>query len=65
MEVTVLMKVMVVSGNNHNKFISIHNYYACAFRYSAVNGFAKAVLETNDLAGQRELVAEYLEAEVR
>ena len=33
-------------------------------RYTAVKGFAKAVLETNDLAGQRELVAEYIEAEV-
>ena len=33
-------------------------------RYTAVNGFAKAVLETNDFAGQRELVAEYMEAEV-
>ena len=34
-------------------------------RYTAVKGFAKTVLETNDLAGQRELVAEYIEAEVR
>lgn len=30
-----------------------------------MKGFAKSVLETNDLAGQRELVAEYLEVEVR
>ena len=37
----------------------------CAFRYTAVQGFAKTVLETNDLAGQRELVAEYMEADVR
>ena len=29
-----------------------------------MKGFAKTVLETNDLAGQRELVAEYMEAEV-
>ena len=33
-------------------------------RYSAVSGFSKTVLETNDLAGQRELVAECLEGEV-
>ena len=33
-------------------------------RYTAVRGFGKTVLETNDLAGQRELIAEYMEAEV-
>lgn len=32
--------------------------------YTAVRGFAKTVLETNDLAGQRELVAEYMESDV-
>ena len=36
----------------------------CVHRYTAVQGFAKAVMETNDLAGQRELVAEYMEADV-
>lgn len=29
-----------------------------------VSGFAKLVSETNDLAGQRELISEYLQAEV-
>lgn len=29
-----------------------------------VSGFAKLVSETNDLAGQRELITEYLQAEV-
>ena len=30
-----------------------------SIRYSSVRCFAKLVTETNDLAGQRELVAEY------
>ena len=34
------------------------------FRYSAVKGFVQLISETNDYAGQRELIAEYLEAEV-
>lgn len=34
-------------------------------RYSAVKGFVQVISETNDFAGQRELIAEYLEAEVR
>ena len=29
-----------------------------------ISGFAKLVSETNDLAGQRELITEYLQAEV-
>jgi thyroid hormone receptor interactor 10 len=33
-------------------------------KYSSVRCFAKLVAETNDLAGQRELVAEYWQAEV-
>ncbi|CAI8014107.1 Formin-binding protein 1-like, partial [Geodia barretti] len=33
-------------------------------KYSSVRCFAKLVTETNDLAGQRELVAEYWQAEV-
>ena len=33
-------------------------------RYTMVSGFAKLVSETNDLAGQRELISEYLQAEV-
>ena len=33
-------------------------------RYSAVKGFVQVISETNDFAGQRELIAEYLEAEV-
>lgn len=33
-------------------------------KYSAVQGFVQLISETNDFAGQRELIAEYLEAEV-
>lgn len=33
-------------------------------KYTAVKGFVQLISETNDYAGQRELIAEYLEAEV-
>ena len=33
-------------------------------RYTYVSAFGKMVVETNDLAGQRELIAEYLQNEV-
>jgi len=38
-------------------FLSLH-------RYSSVRAFAKMVAETNDLAGQRELIAESMKSEV-
>ena len=34
------------------------------FRYTNIQAFGKLVVETNDLAGQRELIAEYLQNEV-
>ena len=39
-------------------------FFLFFFRYSAVKGFVQLISETNDYAGQRELIAEYLEAEV-
>ncbi len=33
-------------------------------KYSSVRCFAELVKETNDLAGQRELIAEYMHSEV-
>ena len=38
--------------------------FLSVFRYTAVKGFVQLIGETNDYAGQRELIAEYLEAEV-
>ena len=35
-----------------------------SYRYTAVQAFGKVVTETNDLAGQRELIAEYLQNDV-
>lgn len=34
------------------------------YRYTNIQAFGKLVVETNDLAGQRELIAEYLQNEV-
>ena len=39
-----------------------HTHNAC--RFTAVKAFSKLVSETNDLAGQRELIAEYLQVDV-
>ena len=35
-----------------------------SYRYTAIQAFGKVVTETNDLAGQRELIAEYLQNDV-
>ncbi len=32
--------------------------------YTAIKAFSKMINEVNDLAGQRELISEYLESEV-
>ena len=39
-------------------------YFVILLRYSQVSSFSKMVAETNDLAGQRELIAEYLQNDV-
>ena len=39
-----------------------HTHNTC--RFTAVKAFSKLVSETNDLAGQRELIAEYLQVDV-
>ena len=53
--------------NTSKKFSSavfIFSVLSFSCRYSYVSAFGKMVVETNDLAGQRELIAEYLQNEV-
>ena len=39
-------------------------YLVCFTRYTTVRAFAKIVAETNDLAGQREIITERIKGEV-
>ena len=61
-----LIKDLLLSTTVHKR---IGLYMQCDFnlsfsRYTHVQAFGKVVVETNDLAGQRELIAEYLQNEV-
>lgn len=44
--------------------LSLHYGYDVINRYTNIQAFGKLVVETNDFAGQRELIAEYLQNEV-
>ncbi len=54
----------LLSHGNRFVLTALHLTYFFYLSYTMLKAFSKMINEVNDLAGQRELISEYLEAEV-